>query len=76
MDNRQETSQFQQAIEVVESLPPDEQMLLIDIIRQRLIEQRRIEIASSAERTLRAVREGRAKFGTFEDLKRDLEIEE
>jgi len=76
MDRRRETSHFQQAIETVESLSPDEQMLLIDIIRQRLIEHRRAEIASSAQRTLKAVREGRARFGTLEDLQRDLELEE
>ena len=76
MDSHQETSHFQQAIETVESLPPDEQMLLIDIIRQRLIEQRRAEIANSAERTLKAVRGGQARFGTLEDLQRDLEYEE
>lgn len=74
MDSRQQTSHFQQAIEIVESLPPDEQILLIDIIRQRLIEQRRAEIASSAERTLKAVREGEARFGTLEDLRHDLEF--
>jgi hypothetical protein len=76
MDNRTESSHFQQVIETVESLPPDEQLLLIDIIRQRLIEQRRADIANAAESTLKAVREGRARFGTLEDLKRDLESEE
>ena len=76
MDNRTESSHFQQVIETVESLPPDEQLLLIDIIRRRLIEHRRADIANAAESTLKAVREGRARFGTLEDLKRDLESEE
>jgi hypothetical protein len=76
MGSRTESSHFQQVIEAVESLPPDEQMLLIDIIRQHLIEQRRAEIADSAQNTLMAVREGRARFGTLEDLQRDLESEE
>ena len=52
MDSRTKSSHFQQVIETVESLPPDEQLLLIDIIRQRLIEQRRADIANAAESTL------------------------
>ena len=44
----------------------------IDLIRRRLIERRRAEIARHAAETLRAVREGRARVGTVEDLRRDL----
>ena len=46
--------------------------MLIDLIRRRLIERRRAEIARHAVETLQAVREGRAQIGTFEDLCRDL----
>lgn len=67
-----ETSYFQDAIETVEKLPPDDQMLLVEIIRQRLSEQRRAEIAKNAQGTLKAVREKRAHFGTVDDLRRDL----
>jgi hypothetical protein len=37
------TSRFQTVIETVETLPPDDQLLLIEIIRQRLIQYRRAE---------------------------------
>lgn len=67
-----QTSYFQDVIETVEKLPPDDQMLLVEIIRQRLSEQRRIEIAQSAQETLKAVREMRAQFGSVGDLRRDL----
>jgi hypothetical protein len=33
------TSYFQNVIETVEKLSPDDQMLLVEIIRQRLIEK-------------------------------------
>ena len=67
-----ESTPFQQALDVVEQLPPTEREGLIEIVRQRLIEQRRLEIAENAEATLRALAEGRASYGTIEDLSRDL----
>ena len=70
-----QTSYFQDVIETVEKLPPGNQMLLVEIIRQRLLEQRRAEIAQNAHGTLNAVREKRARFGTVEDLRRDLSDE-
>jgi hypothetical protein len=37
---------FQEVIEVIEELPPDDQALLIEIIRRRLIPHRRAEGAA------------------------------
>jgi hypothetical protein len=45
---------------------------LIDLIRHRLIERRRDQIARNAEETLQAVRDGRAQYGSVEDLRPDL----
>jgi hypothetical protein len=67
-----EVSQLQQALDVVESLPPGDQEALMDLIRHRLVEKRRAEIARNAEETLLAVRDGRARYGSVEDLRRDL----
>ena len=67
-----EGSMLQQALDVVESLPPDDQEALIDLIRHRLVEKRRAEIARNAEETLQAVRDGSAQYGSVEDLRRDL----
>jgi hypothetical protein len=61
-----------QALDVVESLPPDDQKTLIDLIRHRLVERRSAEIARNAQETLQAVRDGRAQYGSVEDLRRDL----
>ena len=65
-------SQLQQALDVVESLPPDDQETLLDLIRHRLVERRRAEIARNAKETLQAVRDGHAQYGSVEDLRRDL----
>ncbi|MBU4225905.1 MAG: hypothetical protein KKC71_08805 [Chloroflexi bacterium] len=66
------TSPFQQALEVIERLPAEDQASLIEIVQQRLTELRRVEIARNARDTLQAFREGRAHYGTIEDLQRDL----
>jgi len=63
------TSLFQQALDAVEKLPPEDQERLIDLIRHRLVEWRRAEIARNAAATLKAVQEGRARYGSVEDLK-------
>lgn len=71
MNSNQETP-FQKAIEAVESLPFEDREELIEILRMRLAEQRRDEIVANAKEALQAVRENRAKYGTVEDLKKDL----
>ena len=63
---------FQRALDVIEQLPSSDQQVLIEIIRQRLVEKRRAEIAENAEATRQAFREGRANYGSIEDLRRDL----
>ncbi|MFH2044529.1 MAG: hypothetical protein ABIK92_05235 [Pseudomonadota bacterium] len=71
MISHQETS-FQKAIDAVESLPFDDREELLEILRMRVAEERRDEIAANAKEALQAVQEKRAKFGTVEDLKKDL----
>ena len=63
---------FQKAIDAVESLPFDDREELLEILRMRIAEHRRDEIAANAREALQAVKEKRAKFGTIEDLKKDL----
>ncbi|MCK4472546.1 MAG: hypothetical protein KAW49_12265 [Anaerolineae bacterium] len=63
---------FQQALDVIEQFPADDQESLIEIIQRRLVEQRRAEIARNARATVQAFREGRARCGTVDDLRRDL----
>jgi hypothetical protein len=66
------SSPFQRAIDVVEALPLEDQETVIELLQRRLVERRRAEIARNATATLEAVREGRARYGSVEDLKRDL----
>jgi hypothetical protein len=45
---------------------------MIEILRRRLAEDRREEIAANASESLASVREKRAMFGNVEDLEKDL----
>jgi hypothetical protein len=63
---------LQRALDVVEELPVEDRAILVELLQHRLAEWRRSEIAHNAETTLEAVREGRARYGSVDDLKRDL----
>ena len=63
---------LQQALDVIERLPVSDQEVVIEIVRRRLIERRRTDIAQHAAETIQAFREGRARVGTVDDLRRDL----
>jgi hypothetical protein len=67
------TTPFDAALDVIDRLPPDDQEAIIEIVRKRIIDRRRREIADNAQATLQAFREGRASYGTVDDLRRELE---
>ncbi len=66
-------SSFQELLESVESLPLDDQQMLLDIINMRIIEKRRDELVADMEESLEAYRKGEARIGTVDDLLRDLD---
>lgn len=66
------SSRFQQAIESVEQLSPDDQALLIEIVRRRLIEQRRDELAEEIAEARAAYQQGKVQRGTVADLMKEL----
>ena len=67
------TTPFQEALDYVDRLPLGDQEALVEIVRKRLVDKRRHEMAASARSTLQAFREARASYGTVEDLRRELE---
>jgi len=73
MDTRTRSSDFQKVLENVEMLPPDDQMLLIEIIRQRLIQHRRSELISQVAEARRAYQTGNVRRGTVDDLLQELD---
>ena len=67
-----QTSSFQEVIESVEELPPDDQMLLVDIIRQRLIEVRRRNLVAEVAEARQAYQTGDVYRGSVDDLVKEL----
>jgi len=65
-------SVLQQALEAADHLPFEDQETLIELLERRFVEKRRLEIARNAQEAIGAVREGRAKYGNIDDLKKDL----
>ncbi|MFZ2348903.1 MAG: hypothetical protein WAW99_01545 [Candidatus Bipolaricaulis anaerobius] len=63
--------QFQEVIEMVETLPPDDQALLIDLIRQRLMQHRRNELAADIAEARNAYKRGEVRRGTAADVVRE-----
>lgn len=72
MNQQKGSSQFQEAIETVEALPSEDQILLIELIRQRLIQQRRAELAAEVAEARQAYQRGEVRRGTVEDLMKEL----
>lgn len=66
------TSRFQDVIETVETLPPEDQALLVEIIRQRLIQHRRRELAAEIAEAREAYQRGEVHRGTVADLMEEL----
>ncbi len=63
---------LQEVMEIVESLSPEDQTMLIEMIRQRLIQQRYDEIAKYSSARLKALQKGKGDFGSCNDLHKDL----
>ncbi|NJP10275.1 MAG: hypothetical protein HC866_13025 [Leptolyngbyaceae cyanobacterium RU_5_1] len=67
------TSQFQQAIEVVEALPLEEQQLLLEIFLKRLQQQRRRQLLEEVQEIRQDVTEGTIKYGSAKDFLAELD---
>jgi hypothetical protein len=59
---------FEEKLDSVSELPASQQESLIDIVRKRLIEQRRTEIANDAANAIEDFRNGKLKPETAEEL--------
>jgi hypothetical protein len=66
------TSTFQVALETVEELTPGDQEMLVEIVRRRLIERRRAELAEDIVAAREAYRRGDVRRGTVDDLMAEL----
>jgi hypothetical protein len=72
MSEKMASSRFQEIIETIEALPPSDQELLVEIIRRRLLQGRRAELAADIAETRNAYRRGEVRRGTVADLMEEL----
>jgi hypothetical protein len=64
---------FQDLIDAVESLPLDDQSMLVELINKRIMEKRRAELVAEVGEAREAFRKGEVERGTVDDLMNDLE---
>lgn len=72
MSRRQQVT-FQEALDIVESLPDDQQENLITIIRRRLIEHRREVLAERIREAREEYSRGEVRHGTVDDLMKEID---
>jgi len=76
MSKTTQTSQFQQALETVEVLSLEDQAMLLDILQNRLRQQRCHELLKEVTEVRQESAEGNVKFGSVADLMVDLDESE
>ena len=62
-----------QILDEIASLSLDEQEMLVDILKKRNIEQKRLRVAREVKEAQREHKKGLTKRGTVENLIKDLE---
>jgi hypothetical protein len=63
---------FQDVVEIVESLPPNQREDLIDLIHRRMIEQKRESLSKSVREARAEYKKGQVKKGPVDELLKDL----
>lgn len=67
-----QTVTFQEVLDIVESLPENQQESLIDIVRRRLLERRRDKLANSIKDAKEDYVRGAVSKGDVDDLMKDI----
>ncbi len=63
---------FQEALEIIEKFPESQREDLVNIVRKRIIEQRRERLADSIKEARAEYSRGEIKKGTVSDFMRDI----
>jgi hypothetical protein len=63
---------FQEALEIIEALPEYQQEDLVNVIKNRIIEQRRELLAKNIREAKEEYARGEVKKGTVDDLMKEL----
>jgi len=72
MSGSAQSMSFQDLIDAVETMPLDDQAMLVNLINKRIQEKRRSDLLAEVQEARDAFRRGEVKRGSFEDLMKDL----
>ena len=67
-----ESVTFQKVLEIIETLPEEQRESIIEIVRHRLIEERREKLAQRIREAREEYNRGEVKQGTVDDLMHEL----
>jgi hypothetical protein len=70
-----QTVSFQEALDIVESLPEDQQETLVAVVRHRLVEHTRDVLSKHIEEAREELNRGDVRRGTVDDLMKELSDE-
>ncbi|MEG4804618.1 hypothetical protein QUB63_27790 [Microcoleus sp. ARI1-B5] len=73
MSKATKTSQFQQALEAVEVFSLENRAMLLDILQNRLPQQRHYELLKEVAEVRQESAEGNVKFGSVADFMAELD---
>lgn len=72
MSGSAQSMSFQDIFDAVETMPLDDQAMLVNLINKRIQEKRRAELLAKVQEARGAFSRGEVKRGSFEDLMKDL----
>jgi len=67
-----ESVTFQEVLEIIETLPEEQRESIIEIVRHRLIEERRERLAQTIREAREEYNRGEVNQGTVDDLMHEL----
>lgn len=68
MSDRHKTSAFQEAIETVEQFSLEDREILLDLLKKRLVEQRRQQLVQEISEVRQDYQDGKIQFGTIDNF--------
>lgn len=69
----EKNSQFQKAIEILESLTLEEQEVMVNLLQNRIKQQRRAELVNGVNESRQEYAQGKVKTGSIADLLAELD---
>ena len=66
------TTTFDEALDIIESFPEDQRESIVEIVKLRLIEERREQLAQTIKEAQEEYARGEVRCGTVDDLMREI----